>query len=76
MLPKPTMSEHQLQILRGIAQGHIHRRIAFDRGIAYGTLKNQLTCLYNEIGAFTAAHVVAIAFARGWLRSEDLLDDK
>ena len=67
-LPRPVpprISPRQREVLWLIASGHTQGEVAASLGIALETIKNHMAQLYRAFGARNAAHLAALAVARG-----------
>jgi len=71
MTRSTTPTDAELSALKLIAQGKPAKEAAQELGIAFYTVKDQLSTLYARIGARNAPHAVAIAMARGWIQPKD-----
>jgi len=63
---KPTKC--QRRILQRIAEGDTQRKIAFDLGVGYQTVKNHMLDVRKRIGAKSTENAVAIALREGWIK--------
>jgi len=62
-----TLTDRECEILRRVAHGDLRKKIAYHRGRSVQTIKNQLTIIYEKLGAANAPHAVYIAMKRGLL---------
>lgn len=60
--------ERRLQILEMLATGHNYRDMAKIFGISHETARQTAYILFEELGADNAAHAIAIAYQRGYLK--------
>ena len=58
----------QRHILQRIAEGDTQRKIAFDLGVGYQTVKNHMFDIRKRMGAKSTENAVAIALRKGWIR--------
>jgi len=61
------LTERELQVLRGVAQGERSKEIAFRLGITERTVKAHLASIYNRLGVDSRAAAIAVAAQRGIL---------
>lgn len=61
----PRISPRQREVLWLIASGQTQGEVAATLGIALETIKNHMAQLYRAFGARNAAHLAALAVARG-----------
>lgn len=61
------LSEHELQVLRLIADGMLDAEIAFKRGKSLYTVKTQIRRILAKLQAKNKAHAVHLAHQRGVL---------
>jgi NarL family two-component system response regulator YdfI len=61
----PELTERELEVLRGVAQGERSKEIAFRLGISERTVKAHLAGIYNKLGVDSRAAAIAVAAQRG-----------
>jgi NarL family two-component system response regulator YdfI len=61
------LTERELEVLRGVAQGERSKEIAFRLGITERTVKAHLASIYNRLGVDSRAAAIAVAAQRGIL---------
>lgn len=61
------LSERELEVLRGVAQGERSKEIALRLGISERTVKAHLASIYNKLGVDSRAAAIAAAAQKGWL---------
>ncbi len=61
------LTERELEVLRGVAQGERSKEIALRLGITERTVKAHLASIYNRLGVDSRAAVIAVAAQRGIL---------
>ena len=61
------LTERELGVLRGVAQGERSKEIAFRLGITERTVKAHLASIYNRLGVDNRAAAIAVAAQRGVL---------
>jgi len=61
----PDLTERELEVLRGVAQGERSKEIAFRLGISERTVKAHLAGIYNKLGVDSRAAAIAVAAQRG-----------
>jgi NarL family two-component system response regulator YdfI len=67
-IPMPTgLTERELEVLRGVAQGERSKEIAFRLGITERTVKAHLASIYNRLGVDSRAAAIAVAAQKGIL---------
>jgi DNA-binding NarL/FixJ family response regulator len=64
-LPRPTVTEQDQAILRGLAAGGSHRDLADELRLTEGTIHQYITRLLRKFGAKHRAHLIAIAKDQG-----------
>jgi DNA-binding NarL/FixJ family response regulator len=62
-----TFSSRQRAILAGLARRHTYQEIADQIGYSHGTVRSEVTQIYNRLGVDTREHAVAEARWRGLL---------
>jgi two-component system, NarL family, response regulator YdfI len=62
-----SLTERELEVLRGVAQGERSKEIAFRLGITERTVKAHLASIYNRLGVDSRAAAIAVASQRGLL---------
>ena len=62
------LTERELEVLRGVAQGERSKEIAFRLGITERTVKAHLASIYNRLGVDSRAAAIAVAAQRGILQ--------
>lgn len=60
-----TLTPTETKILQAMAEGYLHKHMPDVVGCLESTSKNHMKAIYNKLGAYTAAHAVAIAMRRG-----------
>ncbi len=60
-----TLSDRQLDILRGVVSGLNVRQIGKQHGISYKTVNNHLTAIYRRLGAQNLTQAIVIATRKG-----------
>lgn len=58
----PDKAPNKYENLKLLAQGYTINEIALLRGVASGTVKNQVRALRNTVGAKNTNHLVALAY--------------
>jgi NarL family two-component system response regulator YdfI len=61
------LTERELEVLRGVAQGERSKEIAMRLGITERTVKAHLASIYNRLGVDSRAAAIAVAAQRGIL---------
>lgn len=61
------LTERELEVLEGVAQGERNKEIAARLGITERTVKAHLTSIYNKFGVDSRAAAIAVASQRGLL---------
>ncbi len=61
------LTERELEVLRGVAQGERSKEIAFRLGITERTVKAHLASIYNRLGVDSRAAAIAVAAQKGIL---------
>ena len=61
------LTERELEVLRGVAQGERSKEIAFRLGITERTVKAHLASIYNRLGVDSRAAAIAVASQKGLL---------
>jgi two-component system, NarL family, response regulator YdfI len=61
------LTERELEVLRGVAQGERSKEIAVRLGITERTVKAHLASIYNRLGVDSRAAAIAVAAQRGIL---------
>ena len=61
------LTERELEVLRGVAQGERSKEIAFRLGITERTGKAHLASIYNRLGGDSRAAAIAVAAQKGIL---------
>jgi two-component system, NarL family, response regulator YdfI len=61
------LTERELEVLRGVAQGERSKEIAARLGISERTVKAHLASIYNRLGVDSRAAAIAVAAQRGLL---------
>jgi NarL family two-component system response regulator YdfI len=61
------LSERELEVLKGVAQGERSKEIALRLGISERTVKAHLASIYNKLGVDSRAAAIAAAAQKGWL---------
>ncbi len=66
--PHPrALTDRELSVLRGMADGHSNLRIGADLDISEDTVKTHARRLFRKLGARDRAHAVALGFRAGVL---------
>ena len=65
--PQTDLTERELEVLRGVAQGERSKEIAFRLGITERTVKAHLASIYNRLGVDSRAAAIAVASQKGIL---------
>ena len=61
------LSEREVEVLRGVAQGRSNKMVGVDLGISEHTVKNHLKNILMKLDATDRTHAVMIAIRRGYL---------
>ena len=61
------LTEREMEVLQGAAQGKTSKEIAFALGISERTVKAHLGSIYQKLGVDSRAAAIAAAAGRGWL---------
>jgi NarL family two-component system response regulator YdfI len=61
------LSERELEVLKGVANGERSKEIALRLGISERTVKAHLASIYNKLGVDSRAAAIAAAAQKGWL---------
>jgi NarL family two-component system response regulator YdfI len=61
------LTEREMEVLRGVAQGERSKEIALRLGISERTVKAHLASIYNRLGVDSRAAAIAVAAQRGLL---------
>ena len=61
------LTERELEVLRGVAQGERSKEIAVRLGISERTVKAHLASIYNRLGVDSRAAAIAVAAQKGLL---------
>jgi NarL family two-component system response regulator YdfI len=61
------LTDRELEVLRGVAQGERSKEIALRLGITERTVKAHLASIYNRLGVDSRAAAIAVAAQRGIL---------
>ena len=64
--PSP-FSAREIEVLRGLAEGKVHKQIAHDLSLSVSTVRTHLHNIYRKIGAVDRAQAVLIARDHGWI---------
>jgi NarL family two-component system response regulator YdfI len=67
-----SLTERELEVLEGAAQGERNKEIAVRLGITERTVKAHLTSIYNKLGVDSRASAVAVAMQSGLLPGNPL----
>ena len=62
-----TLSERELDVLRGVARGRSNKIIAAELAISEHTVKNHLKSILSKLNADDRTHAVTIALKRGYI---------
>jgi DNA-binding NarL/FixJ family response regulator len=63
--PAPVLTERELQVLRGMADGHSNAEIGRELFVSEDTVKTHARRLFRKLGARDRAHAVAAGFRAG-----------
>ncbi len=63
--PAPVLTERELQVLRGMADGHSNAEIGKELFVSEDTVKTHARRLFRKLGARDRAHAVAAGFRAG-----------
>lgn len=66
-VPPPTLTDHQLAVLRLLAKGNANDAIARRLHVSTDTVKTHLRRIYRRLGAQDRAHAVGIGYETGLL---------
>ncbi len=66
--PPPLLTERELQVLRGMADGHSNAEIGKQLFVSEDTVKTHARRLFRKLGARDRAHAVAAGFRAGLVR--------
>lgn len=66
--PSQMLSDHEIAILREIAQGHANAVIARRFNLTEATIKQQVSAIFRKLDANDRAHATAIALRRGLIQ--------
>jgi putative nucleotidyltransferase with HDIG domain len=61
------LSDRELDVLRGLAQGKVYKQIASELALSTSTVRSHLHNVYGKLGAVDRAQAVLSATQRGWL---------
>ena len=61
------LSHREMEILRYVAEGNPHKRIASTLSISEQTIKNHITSIMRKLNANDRTHAVVLAIRNGWL---------
>ena len=62
------LTEREMEVLRGVAEGERSKEIALRLGISERTVKAHLASIYNRLGVDSRAAAIAVAAQRGILK--------
>ena len=62
-----TLSDREVEVLRGVARGRSNKRIADELAISESTVKNHLKSILSKLNAEDRTHAVTIALKRGYI---------
>lgn len=69
-LTREELSGRETEVLQLLMRGMANKVIARELGIAVGTVKSHVKNIFGKLDARTRTHAVAVATARGLMRSE------
>src|SRR4051794_20669653 len=61
------LSDREIDALRGLADGKVHKQIAQELSLSVSTIRTHLHNVYRKIGAVDRAQAVLIAHDHGWI---------
>jgi putative nucleotidyltransferase with HDIG domain len=61
------LSNRELEVLRGLAEGKVYKQIALDLTLSASTVRSHLHNVYGKLGALDRAQAVLMATDAGWL---------
>jgi putative nucleotidyltransferase with HDIG domain len=61
------LTRSQEQVLRGLAEGKVHKEIAHDLGLSASTVRSHCHGIYQRLGVRDRSQAVLQATARGWI---------
>lgn len=76
MNEQPHLTEHEIEILRHIANGETYGQIGKALGISTQAVKNTMTLIMPQLGARNKAHAVALALRYGLLSLNEVMPDQ
>lgn len=62
------LSPRQLELLRGLGQGHQYKELAHALGLSTSTIRSHLHVAYQRLGVSDRAQAVLMCASRGWIR--------
>ena len=72
---RPTLSERELEILKGLARGLSNRLLAEEVHLSESTVKRHLANIYERIGVRSRGEAVAKGVSEGWLVLDDIVSE-
>jgi two-component system, NarL family, response regulator YdfI len=66
--PETTLTDRELEVLKGVAQGERSKEIAYRLQITERTVKAHLASIYNKLGVDTRGAAIAAAAQKGLLK--------
>ncbi len=61
------LSDRELEVLRGLAEGKVYKQIAYELELSASTVRSHLHNVYGKLGALDRAQAVLMATEHGWL---------
>ena len=65
LVPAPTLSERETEVLKLVAKGYVSKEIAQKLGIGQATVSTHIKSLYRKLAVHTRVQVVRVAQERG-----------
>lgn len=62
-----TLTQREIEVLQGLAQGLANKQIGLALGISEHTVKFHITSIYTKLGAVNRAEAVRIGIQKGWV---------
>ncbi len=66
--PANALSDRELEVVRGIAEGYRYDQIADRLGLSLGTVRTYVRRAYGKLGVTTKSEATLIAARMGWIR--------
>ena len=66
-MPRPTLTERQLEVLLNAARGLTNRQIGEHLGISELTVRNHMRDILKRLSSPDRTHAVVIAIGNGWI---------